>query len=221
MRSISLRVLCEGQTEQRFVSLVLAPHLRARAVFAKPELLVPGRGGVVSFGKLRYAIKTDIGRSREHEYVTTMIDLYGISDYPGAEKRVGESGVERAQRIEAAMSRELPNPRFLPYIQVHEFEALLFVDLDQLPAAFPDGEAREAPGRLRQSIGNARPEDVDDGGSTAPSKRIIGEVAEYAAMKRIAGPLITERIGLPRLREGCPHFGAWVARLEGLAGQVV
>jgi hypothetical protein len=144
----------------------------------------------------------------------------GISDYPGAEKQACESGVEQAQRIEAEMWLQLSNPRFLPYIQVHEFEALLFVDLDQFPAAFPDGEADGAPSRLRQSIGNASPEDVDDGVGTAPSKRIIQEVPAYAALKPIAGPLITERIGMARLRKGCPHFGAWVDRIESL-GELV
>lgn len=49
MRSISLRVLCEGQTEQGFVGRVLAPHLAGFRVFARSELLVPGGAGVVSF----------------------------------------------------------------------------------------------------------------------------------------------------------------------------
>jgi hypothetical protein len=35
------------------------------------------------------------------------------------------------------------------------------------------------------------------------------------AYKKVAfGATVTERIGLPLLRERCPHFGEWLARLE-------
>lgn len=215
MRTITLRVLCEGQTEQAFVTQVLAPHLAARRVYARPEL-VRGRGGIVSFDSLRSAIKRDVGRSREHEYVTTMLDLYQIGDYPGAGKRPGELVAERVIRIEAEMARGLPSPRFIPYVQVHEFETLVLVDLDLLPTQFPDGEADAAPEVLRRSIGALAPEDVDDGDQTAPSKRLIRAIPGYAALKEVAGPNIAAKIGLPRLRQACPHFNAWVTRLEHL-----
>lgn len=86
MRFITLRVLCEGPTEVNFITQVLAPYLKRRNVFARPEPLCRGNYGIVSYERLRAAIKTDLGRSREHEFVTTMIDLYKIGKYPGAEK---------------------------------------------------------------------------------------------------------------------------------------
>lgn len=212
----TLRVLCEGQTEQNFVAQVLGPHLKEFQVFAKPEFLIPRRGGIVPFDTLRRAIKRDLGRSRSHEYLTTMIDLYGLGSYPGSDKQPAETVAVRVARIEAEMAEQLPNPRFIPYIQVHEFEALVLVDLNQIPSQFPDGEAKGAPERLRMSIGNTPPEDVDDGAQTAPSKRIIREVPAYAHLKHIAGPIIAAEIGLPRLRGACPRFDAWVRRLEQL-----
>lgn len=145
-----------------------------------------------------------------------MIDLYGLSHFPGDEKKHGESVIDRVVRIEAKMSEALPNDRFIPYIQLHEFEALVFVDLDALPPEFPDGEADGAPARLKHEVGSAAPEDIDDGELTAPSKRLIREIPTYAHMKAIAGPAIAARIGLPNLRAACPHFNAWVTRLETL-----
>jgi hypothetical protein len=157
VKPVTLRVICEGPTERNFVTRVLGPHLRQFAVFTKPEVL----GGIRAYDTLRKAIQSDLGRSRAHEYVTTMFDLYALPRYPGDLKDRGITGAPRADRIEAAMAEGLNHPRFLPYIQVHEFEALVFVDLDQLLPAFPDGEADGAPERLRRSIGDLAPEDMD------------------------------------------------------------
>jgi hypothetical protein len=217
MKFITVRVLCEGPTERSFITQVLAPYLKLRNVFAKPEPLCRGNYGIVPYGRLRTAIKTDLGRSREHEFVTTMIDLYKIGDYPGAEKEPGESFMDRVNRIESGMAENLPNPRFIPYVQVHEFEALVFVDLDRLVNQFPDGEADGAAERLRADVGSFSPEAIDDGETTAPSKRLIREVPAYHSLKSVAGPLITAEIGLSNLRASCPHFGEWVSKLEKLS----
>jgi hypothetical protein len=216
MKFITLRVLCEGLTESNFVIRVLSPYLKTRNIFARPEPLRRGKYGTVSYGRLRKAIQADLGRSRSHEFVTTMIDLYKIGDYPGAEKMPGEAVMDRVYRIEAGMAASLPNTRFIPYVQVHEFEALLLVDLDRLCEQFPDGEAEGAAERLRSSIGSLTPEEIDDGEQTAPSKRIIQEVPAYSGLKPIAGPAIALAIGLPNLRKACPHFNEWVSRLENL-----
>lgn len=217
MKSITLRVLCEGLTERNFITQVLAPYLKLRDVFATPEPLCRGNYGIVPYARMRTAIKTDLGRSREHLYVTTMIDLYKIGDYPGAEKEPGESVMDRVNRIESGMAEALPNPRFIPYVQVHEFEALVFVDLDRLVKPFPDGEADGAAERLVPEIGSLSPEEIDDGEQTAPSKRLIRQVPAYASLKPVAGPLIVQEIGLSNLRSACPHFSEWVSKLERLS----
>lgn len=48
------------------------------------------------------------------------------------------------------------------------------------------------------------------------SKRIIDEIPEYAGVKPAAGSVIACEIGLPKMREKCPHFDEWVTMLEGL-----
>jgi hypothetical protein len=217
-RTVELTVLCEGPTERNFVRGVLGVHLASFGVFAKSQALVPNsRGGVVPFETLRGAIKREMGRLRDHQHVTTMVDLYAIGAFPGAPKRRDESGSECALRIEREMTAKLSSAQFHPYVQVHEFEALVFVDLDELEREFPDGDAAGAAQLLRSRIGALAPEDIDDGATTAPSKRIIGAVNAYADRKASAGPNITARIGLPRLRAACPHFDSWITRLEKLA----
>ena len=51
---------------------------------------------------------------------------------------------------------------------------------------------------------------IDDGENTAPSKRIIAEIAEYAGNKAISGPLVAGKIGMTVLCERCRHFAEWI-----------
>ena len=59
-------------------------------------------------------------------------------------------------------------------------------------------------------------EHINDGKKTAPSKRIIDVLPAYEGRKASAGPDIAEWIGMSVLRKKCPHFDAWVNRLENL-----
>ena len=99
--------------------------------------------------------------------------LYALPEFPNSQPIAGETGIERTRKIQDNMSEKFNNPKFIPYIQVHEFEALIFVDLDLLETQFPDGEAKGAADLLRADVGGLNPEDIDDGVYTAPSKRLI------------------------------------------------
>ncbi|TAK22589.1 MAG: DUF4276 family protein [Chloroflexota bacterium] len=219
MRAVELTVLCEGPTEQNFVSQVLGPYLRGHRVFAKGTTLTarPSVSGVVSFETMRGAIKNDLGRRRDHQYVTTMVDLYGLRGFPDQDKRAGEPAYDRVARIEKAMATGLPSHGFIPYVQVHEFEALVLVDLDQLPREFPDSNVSGTLRNLRREIGSFASEEVDDGIRTAPSKRLIRHIPDYERLKAIAGPAICGHIGIERLRAACPHFSELIEHLQGLA----
>ena len=56
--------------------------------------------------------------------------------------------------------------------------------------------------------------EIDDSRTTAPSKRIEALVPGY--QKPVMGTLAAQEIGLQTMREACPHFGQWIARLERL-----
>ncbi len=209
---VSLTVLCEGATEQKFIATTLAPHLKMRDVFAKPINL----GGTPTLAALHKQIDSALRSRRSHEYVTTMLDLYRLGNLPGNDRRSGESMRERISRIEHSLLEAFPNPNFIPYIQLHEFESLVLVDVDKIPMAFPDGEADNKITSLKKSIGDTEPELVNEQPDSAPSKRIIGAIPAYRSVKASVGAEIVEAIGLPRLREACPNFNAWVTRLECL-----
>ena len=102
----------------------------------------------------------------------------------------------------------------IPYVQKHEFEDLLFSDVEVFRAI---GQATDVEiGRLsaiRQAFES--PEEINDSPHTAPSKRLLGLLPGYR--KRLHGPLITGLIGPDTLRAECPRFNAWLTGLEGLA----
>lgn len=215
--TVELTVLCEGHTEITFASQTLKPHLAAYGVYIKKSIWLAGSPGTVPFEKLRGGCQQEIGRARPHQFTTTMIDLYALRGFPEQEERQGESPRDRACRIEAGMAAQLPSSQFIPYIQVHEFEALLYVDLDELRPSFPGKDLTDALRGLRDDTAGLAPEDIDDGRKTAPSKRLIRHIPAYEYVKAIAGPQTAARIGLARMRDRCPHFGVWLGRLEGLA----
>ena len=161
----TLTVLCEGATEKNFVVKTLSPHLKNRNVFVKPIDL----GGNISVRKLHNQINSTLKSGRGHEYVTTMIDLYGLGKFPGNEARPNETARVRVVRIQDALFDEFPNPNFIPYIQLHEFEALVLVDTEKIRVAFPDGEAETGIAVLNKSIGDTEPELVNESVDTAPS----------------------------------------------------
>lgn len=116
------------------------------------------------------------------------------------------------EHLERCARDAIGDLRFIPYVSLHEFEALLFAD--------PQAVARRAgdPGverRLRVALSDCgEPELVDDSPTSAPSKRIIDAWPRYA--KTTDGPVFAATIGIARLRKSCPHFGAWIGRLESL-----
>jgi hypothetical protein len=223
---MQLHVVVEGQTEESFVKRCLGPHLDSLGVYTTPILVTTRRdertGKKVRKGGGRWKqwrrdIRILLRDGRADLRVTTLFDLYGLPrDFPGldAHAAVGDTAV-RTGLLEAAMAKDLDDRRVLPYLQRHEFEALVLVGLDELHSVLDAGDDIAGLESLRSEVGATPPEDVDDGPETAPSKRLLARIPSY--QKTTHGPLVVEGVGLTRLRTACPRFDAWVRSLESLA----
>ena len=127
-------ILCEGQTEETFVQRSIAPHLLTLNVVAIPTLIVtkkPTSGAVSRGGITRYAqVRRDIVhllRDSSAALVTTLIDYYGLpADFPGMSTLPDGSPYQKVAHLEQALTQDINNNRFLPYLIIHEFEAFLF-----------------------------------------------------------------------------------------------
>lgn len=115
--------------------------------------------------------------------------------------------------LERALFDDIRDARLIPYIQLHEFEALLFSDISKL-AWFYSADRRGIADLQKIRAGFPSPEDIDDGENSAPSKRIRRYVASYE--KVVAGPGTAQAIGILKMKAECPHFSDWVTKLERL-----
>lgn len=222
---IRLHVVVEGQTEETFVNRVLANHLGqfnisvdARCVETSRRRAKIYRGGVREYARLRRDLILWMKEDQNNDaHFTTMCDFYALpKEFPFYdESRNIVSLYERVARLEQAFKDDLQHPRFTPYLQLHEFEALLLTDPAQFDWEFLDHE-RAIQNLIALTRAFESPELINDGTETAPSKRITSEIPEYAKRKTSAGPIIAEKIGMAAIREKCPHFASWLSQLEAL-----
>lgn len=217
-----LYITVEGHCEREFADKVLKPHLAAFSIDVKSRIVLTNRklgkrGGVFDFDTIRGDLSRLMREDRDAETrFTTMIDFYALPKaFPGWETaRKKALPQDRVTALEAALQDCIGERRFLPYIQLHEFEALLYCDLPQLQQRIDGSE--KAFLALADEVKHLAPEDIDEGAATAPSKRIIHHVPIYEKLKVRVGAPAAAAIGLPVLRAKCPHFDNWVAQLESL-----
>ncbi len=222
-----LYLFAEGRTEQTFADIVLKPHLAQHGVFMQKPVLIAHRknkgkvhrGGVDNYLPMKNDILRFLAQEKYADvFFTTMIDLYGIhADFPGLNEaeKLRHLPEKRVELLEQHFFQDIGDLRFIPYIQLHEYEAYLFAD----PTGFEffyDHHAKEIAALKAIADGQATPELINDGEHSAPSKRIIAQLPNYKRAKSVVGPQVAERIGLDVIRGKCPHFSAWLSRLEQL-----
>jgi hypothetical protein len=235
-----LFVHVEGQTEETFVNEILRPHLVTNHGFHDVNAKLMGnararsrRGGIRSWPEVRKEILTHL-RSDTGKYLTTMVDYYGLPTqkpgappnpkaWPGRDVARTLAFPQRAPHVEASLLHDISldlddaRRRFIPFVLMHEFEALLFADTSLFASVIGRPEIGTDLAQVLSTFNS--PEEINDHPLTAPSKRIQEifirrGIGSYE--KPMTGVLAAIEIGLVRMRATCPHFAAWLARLEGL-----
>ena len=218
-----IHVICEGQTEETFVNEVLIDALRPKGIELIPALLgKPGhKGGHVNFERVLTDVRIRLLGDRK-AWCTTLFDFYGLAaDFPGkAAARHQTSAAAKASCVQAALTEALlaklgdeAMRRFIPYVQMHEFEGLLFSDPSGLAQGINQLALEQDFRLIREQFDT--PESINDNPSTAPSKRIKKLFAAYD--KPLHGALAAIEIGLPPIREQCTHFDDSLCCIEALS----
>ncbi len=221
---VRVHVICEGRTEEMFINKVLARGLIPKGVFLFPSLIgKPGHKG----GNIKYErVETDV-RARllgdTAAFCTTFFDFYGLPrNFPGKDeaKNYG-SIVEKSVCITDALKERLasaigsePLRRFIPYVQMYEFEGLLFSDPEALAAGINQKDLYEEIEKIRRGFDS--PEEINDSPVTAPSKRIGKLFPGYD--KPVHGALAALKMGISQIRGECRLFDGWLKSLEALSG---
>ncbi len=185
-----LLISVEGQSERNFVEQTLVPHLSTFSVFVQ----IHNMKGDISVEKVSKKLNSLI---YNHDFVTTLYDFYGFKGI-----LVDETKKSLELKIKDSI-KEKQRHKIIPYIQMYEFEALLFSDAEimanhlNVPQNWIDNILNEFNDLER--INNSK--------ETAPSKR-IGKNATY--IKTQHAPKILQEIGLLKIRKKCQGFNKWI-----------
>jgi Domain of unknown function (DUF4276) len=223
---VRVYVICEGQTEETFIKEVLYDLFLLKSIFLQPVLIgKPGhKGGNFTFRRLLADIKPLLGDSEA--YCTTLFDFYGLpNDFPGKMQAQSLTSIKDKancimEALVAALQETTINPeslrRFIPYIQMYEFEGLLFSDCRSLALAIGQPQMVKALQDIREEFSS--PEDINDSYITAPSKRLRNLYPGYD--KPIHGSLASLEIGIDTIRKECKLFDRWLQQIEALQNQL-
>ena len=221
---MNLFIYVEGQEEEMFVNRVLRGHLRPFGVIVQKPVLAATSfrigddneadvsvGGVTNYASIRADILNQFADNeiKAEDVLTTLIDLYALpSNFPGYVQ--GLSGGRKAANIENEWKGDIGQANFFPYIQVHEFEALILTRPSILAEYYPE----HALGIRQLGTDCApfrTPEDINETKATSPSHRILDRVPSY---QKLDGFRHLQDIGLPELKVHCPRFKAWIEKCE-------
>lgn len=211
-----LIIICEGPTEQAFCNDVLHDHLLTKDIALEAPTIKHSNGGIVAWDTLKKQIVRHLNEG--NSIVSLFVDYYRIRDsyhFPGwMESKSINNIYDRMHFLFEQMSLDIDEnlrSRFIPYIQLHEFEGLLFSNIAVFQNNFTKQELDFQ--QLEDAINSVKtPEEINNGPATAPSERLKKAIKGYD--KVVYGACLASDIGLNTIRGKCILFNEWVMKLE-------
>lgn len=205
-------IICEGPTEEVFCRNLLSQYLQ-NSCRIEIRLL----GGNCNWQRIKDMAEKAL-KQQKNALVTTFFDYYGVKTkkFPNWKETVGINKAnvrERIEILENGMLEEIDSNlryRFIPYVQLHEFEALLFNNIEVFDEMF-EFEQYDRAELLNVFNEFPDPEMIDQGTETSPSHRLIKIIPAYR--KVIQGNAIAEKIGIEQIRQKNKHFNDWIEQL--------
>ena len=219
-----LVLIVEGETEENFVNNILRPYLCSKGIYNAVQCFKTkhSKGGISKYSYIKKDILNII--YEKDVIVSMMIDFYRLpSDFPGfSELLDSQTHQEKVSLLEAKIKEDIEKtqkqkfPNFIPYIQLHEFETLVFSSIKGIESLFERNEFNYK-GFMDVIQKFPNPEDINNHPNTSPSIRLKKIIPGYD--KVIHGIGIIQAIEMPILLERCPKFKIWVDGLEAVLRQ--
>ena len=210
-----LVIIAEGETEESFVNNILCPFFCSKGIYNSIQCFKTkhSHGGMSKYSYIKKDILNII--YEKDVVVSMMIDFYRLpSDFPGFnDLKVTQTHQEQANLLETRIKKDLENSQnqlfdnFIPYIQLHEFEALVFASINGIDSLFERSEM-EYKGLMNVIQQYPNPEDINNHPDTAPSVRLKKLISGYN--KVLHGIDIINTVGMAELLEKCPRFKTWI-----------
>lgn len=213
-----LVVIAEGETEESFVNNILIPYFNSLGIYNYIQCFKTkhSNGGLSKYSYIKQDIikiiyETDV-------VVTTLLDFYRLpSDFPGYKQNNALLHDRWVEIIEGQIKEDIERTQeqrfdnFIPYIQLHEFEALIFSSIAGIDALFEKSEVKY---RDFQTVIDSypNPENINNGPDSAPSVRLKQLIPGYD--KVVYGVGIISEIGMETVLSRCPRFNGWIKKLK-------
>ncbi len=213
-----LVVIAEGETEESFVNNILIPYFNSLGIYNYIQCFKTkhSNGGLSKYSYIKQDIikiiyETDV-------VVTTLLDFYRLpSDFPGYRQNNALPHDRWVEIIEGQIKEDIERTQeqrfdnFIPYIQLHEFEALIFSSIAGIDALFEKSEVKY---RDFQAVIDSypNPENINNGPDSAPSVRLKQLIPGYD--KVVYGVGIISEIGMETVLSRCPRFNGWIKKLK-------
>jgi hypothetical protein len=211
-------IICEGQTEQEFCKSILHPHFIHKDIEIQTPAIKKSGGGIVAWVNLKSQIEKHLLQD-ETAFVSTFIDYYGIPEkylYPNWEKAHKITNKNRRMDIlEEGMKEDIKQSlqcRFIPYIQLHEFEGLLFNNIQVFEKWIPEDDFLDKQELMNILQNYQNPEEINT--DNPPSHRLSKIIQGYR--KILHGNTLALEIGLDNIRNKSPRFNHWIKTLENI-----
>lgn len=207
-------VICEGETEEEFCKTLLSVYLQK---YCKIRIEVRLLGGNCNWQRIKDMAEKAL-KQQKNALVTTFFDYYGVKtkNFPNwiETEGINKANVrERIEILENGMLEEIDSNlryRFIPYIQLHEFEALLFNNIEVFDNNFKRSEFNRA--NLLDVLNEfPDPELINQKIETSPSHRLIEIIPSYN--KILYGNMLVEIIGIEQIKQKNKHFNDWIEQL--------
>ncbi len=211
-----LYIIVEGQTEQEFVKTMIVPYMQQFDINIVTPIIIrtskTGRGGFVNYQHLKNDAIRLLSSPKQDFIVSMFVDFFRCPEVPHKERwSIKGTPLGQVEEMEKCIAEDINDKRFIPYIQLHEFEALLFSSNKGFETFFTDEQKDKTQGII-DSYGN--PENINSSPQGAPSKRLLAIKDDYD--KVIEGNLIALEVGIQKILEKCPRFKAWISKLIDL-----
>lgn len=210
-----LVIIAEGETEESFVNNILCPFFCSKGIYNSIQCFKTkhSHGGMSKYSYIKKDILNII--YEKDVVVSMMIDFYRLpSDFPGFnDLKVTQTHKEQANLLETRIKKDLEDSQnqlfdnFIPYIQLHEFEALVFASISGIDSLFERSEM-DYNGLMNVIQQYPNPEDINNHPDTAPSVRLKKLISGYN--KVLHGIDIINTVGMAELLEKCPRFKTWI-----------
>lgn len=218
-----LYFIVEGETELEFINKIVIPYLYANGAQCHIQgYPITMSGGGHGFNNIQHFINTikPVLYYVNQPLITTLVDYFRLNSET---KLPGYGGIiafnstdDKVSYLESKLNdivqSIMPYQYFIPYIQKHEIETLLFSD-PEAGFSLEADSIKEAVLQVCQQYLNV--EDINGTEHGAPSKRLE---AFYKAngkryVKVIDGIDIAELTGIDKIMEKCPRFRNWIETL--------